>query len=191
MRSDRSTFETRIALLKAENENLKAENEKLRAAAADLHWMSRRYASGRMTYAVGMHNDATRTLLELGVKLSPTGDGTLWAMDGMQTCNEMENAYFEPGHPLATGAVLGLLPNHRLSQSLEAVLGTDPLRAVLRYEAAARAVAAVREDWEEIQCRLPSLARRLRGPLDALDAAADPKLRGRESGSPGAGKTEP
>lgn len=51
-------------------------------AVKDLHWTSRRYCDGRRSYAVGMHNDHTRTLLALGIPLNPTGDGTLWAADG-------------------------------------------------------------------------------------------------------------
>jgi len=56
--------------------------EALLRVAHDLHWMSRRYADGRRSYAVGMFNDHTRSLLGLGVVLNPTGDGTLWAADG-------------------------------------------------------------------------------------------------------------
>lgn len=56
--------------------------EALLFAAEDLHWMARRYADGRQSYAVGMHNDHTRSLLGLGARLNPTGDGTLWAADG-------------------------------------------------------------------------------------------------------------
>lgn len=59
------------------------ENATLRAIARDLHWMARRYADGRMTYAASTVNEHTRTLLALGVKLNPTGDGTIWARDGM------------------------------------------------------------------------------------------------------------
>lgn len=55
--------------------------EKLRQIAADLHWMARRYADGRQTYATGMFNDATRELLRMGVHLSPGADGTIWARD--------------------------------------------------------------------------------------------------------------
>ncbi len=51
-------------------------------AVKDLHWTSRRYCDGARSYAVGMHNDHTRTLLALGIPLNPTGDGTLWAADG-------------------------------------------------------------------------------------------------------------
>lgn len=53
-------------------------------AVKDLHWTSRRYCDGRRSYAVGMHNDHTRTLLALGIPLNPTGDGTLWAADGLR-----------------------------------------------------------------------------------------------------------
>lgn len=59
------------------------ENATLRAIARDLHWMARRYADGRMTYATRLFNDHTRTLLALGVPLNPTGDSTVWARDGM------------------------------------------------------------------------------------------------------------
>lgn len=51
-------------------------------AAQDLQWCSRRYCDGRSSYAPGMHNGHTRTLLGLGVELNATGDGTLYAADG-------------------------------------------------------------------------------------------------------------
>lgn len=60
---------------------MEAENRKLREVAKDLHWLARRYADGRSSYATSLHNDHTRTLLSLGVPLNPTGDGTLWARD--------------------------------------------------------------------------------------------------------------
>lgn len=61
---------------------LKQENELLRRVARDFHWMARRYADGRMTYATGLFNDHTRLLLSLGVELNNC-DGTLFAQDGM------------------------------------------------------------------------------------------------------------
>ncbi len=61
---------------------IKEENEILRLICRDLHWMARRYADGRTSYATGMFNDRTRQLISLGVELSPTGDGTIWARDG-------------------------------------------------------------------------------------------------------------
>jgi hypothetical protein len=69
-----------------------AENEMLRQVAMDLHWMARRYADGRQTYATSLFNDHTRALLKAGVKLNPTGDGTLWARDGAgRSCDHLSD----------------------------------------------------------------------------------------------------
>ena len=51
-------------------------------AATDLQWPAKRYAEGRMTYVVGMVNDATRSLIALGLSITPT-DGNVYAADGM------------------------------------------------------------------------------------------------------------
>ena len=59
-----------------------AEIVALRRIIPDLHWMSRRYADNRKTYAAGLHNGLTRELLALGVELIPGNEG-LWARDGM------------------------------------------------------------------------------------------------------------
>ena len=45
--------------------------------------MARRYADHRSSYAPHTYNQRTRTLLTIGVKLNPTGDGTVWARDQM------------------------------------------------------------------------------------------------------------
>ncbi len=60
-----------------------ADDRELREIAAGLHWMARRYADGRMSYAASSFNAWTRRLLAMGVELNPTGDGTVWARDGM------------------------------------------------------------------------------------------------------------
>ncbi len=60
---------------------LQIENDRLKVIARDLHWMARRYADGRQSYATSLHNDNTRALLAMGVALNATGDGTLWARD--------------------------------------------------------------------------------------------------------------
>lgn len=49
----------------------------------DFHWMARRYADGRMTYATSLFNNHTDALLELGIPLNMTADQTLYAQDGM------------------------------------------------------------------------------------------------------------
>lgn len=61
---------------------LRGENVALRQIAADLHWMARRYADGRRSYAVGMFNRHTLALLKMNVSLNATGDGTIWARSG-------------------------------------------------------------------------------------------------------------
>lgn len=53
----------------------------LRRIVVDLHWMARRYATGRASYATSLFNDHTRALLALGVELNIHGDDTPWARD--------------------------------------------------------------------------------------------------------------
>ena len=60
---------------------LQAENGRLKSIAVHLHWMARRYADGRQSYATSLHNENTRELIAMGVPLNATGDGTLWARD--------------------------------------------------------------------------------------------------------------
>lgn len=62
---------------------LKHQNETLRLIVRNFHWMARRYADGRSTYATRLFNEHVRTLLSMGVELDPTGDETIWARDGM------------------------------------------------------------------------------------------------------------
>lgn len=61
--------------------DLEIENATLKRIVQNLHWMARRYADGRQTYATSMMNEATRDLLRMGVNLNMC-DGTLWARDG-------------------------------------------------------------------------------------------------------------
>lgn len=52
--------------------------------ARTLHWMARRYADGRQTFAAMNFNRATRPLLAAGI-IRPSEDqpdGTVWARDG-------------------------------------------------------------------------------------------------------------
>lgn len=55
----------------------------LKVIAKDLHWMARRYADGRSSYATSLFNRHTRKLLRLGVELNQCGEGTIWARDSM------------------------------------------------------------------------------------------------------------
>lgn len=70
----------------------------------DLHWMARRYADGRETYATSAFNDITKRLLAKGVKLNPTGDKTIWARDaGGRSYDGLTEAQATPGTPEAMG----------------------------------------------------------------------------------------
>lgn len=55
--------------------------EALTNIVVDFHWMGRRYADGRQSYATSLFNEHTRALLAMGVNLNVTGDGTIWARD--------------------------------------------------------------------------------------------------------------
>ncbi len=62
---------------------LKEENNILRRIVADLHWMARRYADGRSSYAVSLFNERVRQLVNLKIRLNPTADGKIFARDSM------------------------------------------------------------------------------------------------------------
>jgi len=77
------------------------ENEILTEAVIDFHYMARRYADGRMTYAANIVNDHTYKLLQMGIVLSPDGfeeslDGTFFAHDGQE--NIERNCFCIPKH---------------------------------------------------------------------------------------------
>jgi len=77
------------------------ENFTLREIAVNLHWMARRYADGRMTYAPGMVNNAVRQLQAMGVKLNICGECTPWARDGMGPgYSGISREEYEMGEPL-------------------------------------------------------------------------------------------
>ena len=49
----------------------------------EIQWMARRYAHGRMTYAVSSYNEAIRLAQRLGMKFDPDPiDGLVEAKDG-------------------------------------------------------------------------------------------------------------
>lgn len=61
---------------------VEAERERWNADLIDLHWMARRYADGRQSYATSLFNDIARRLIAAGIKLNQC-DGTLFARDAM------------------------------------------------------------------------------------------------------------
>lgn len=72
----------------------------LRAIARDLHWMARRYADGRRSYATSLLNEHTRALLAQGVDLNPTADGTIWARDADgRGCDHLTDEEAAAGRP--------------------------------------------------------------------------------------------
>ena len=58
-----------------------AELEALRKIVRDFHWMARRYADGRSSYAPGMFNDHVKTLQSFGFDFHQSAP--LFARDGM------------------------------------------------------------------------------------------------------------
>lgn len=61
-------------------ERLSQRCEVLTYAAKELHWMARRYADNRSSYATSEFNRVTRDLLSLDIKLNGN-DGIIWARD--------------------------------------------------------------------------------------------------------------
>lgn len=58
--------------------------EILEKAIRDIHWMARRYADGRTSYATIMFNKATRSILDMGMELGTENPReSIWAKDGM------------------------------------------------------------------------------------------------------------
>lgn len=85
-------------------QQLRNENAALRRICADLHWMARRYAEGRMTFSPQVVNDATRYLLSIGVPINPTDDGIIWARDGMgRAYDKLTKEEATPGTAAAMG----------------------------------------------------------------------------------------
>ena len=50
---------------------LRAENQQLRRVIYEIHWMARRYATGRSSYAPSMFNDALKVAIDLGCDIKP------------------------------------------------------------------------------------------------------------------------
>lgn len=70
----------------------------------DLHWMARRYADLRSSYAPGVVNRATRWLLEHSLPVNQCAEGIIWARDGMgRRFDGLTEAQATPGTPEAKG----------------------------------------------------------------------------------------
>ena len=50
---------------------LREENQQLRRIINEIHWMARRYATGRRSYAPSMFNDAIKIAIDLGCDIKP------------------------------------------------------------------------------------------------------------------------
>lgn len=110
--------------------------EALATICRDLHWMARRYADGRSSYAPSLFNEHVHTMLRLGVPLNPTADGTIWAYDGMgRDFDHLTDNQATPGTDEALG--VAVLPEGRvfLADQLAELLGTREIaQAVKRVE---------------------------------------------------------
>ncbi len=127
----------------AELTRLRSENEQLRRVTVDLHWMARRYADGRQSYAPSLFNDHVRTLLALGVPLNATGDQTIWAADGNPRCMDV------------TPEDMGPEWAHYQNVIDSVMAGAERLR--LRAEAGEKQVRAIRDYTVELRAREQAL----------------------------------
>lgn len=64
--------------------SLERERDEARQIVRDIHWMARRYADGRMSYAVGMFKDAVKKAADAGWLPEPQNGEGLYAKDGME-----------------------------------------------------------------------------------------------------------
>lgn len=72
----------------------------------DLHWMARRYADERMTYAPGIVNRATNWMIANGIMPNCCYEGSIWARDGMgRDYDKLTDAQATPGTPEAKGEI--------------------------------------------------------------------------------------
>ena len=79
--------------------DLQRQYDELKQAFINIHWMARRYADGRRTYAVGMMNDATRLALAQGIELQKpwfARDGSGREFDGLSDAEYQEAAALDP-----------------------------------------------------------------------------------------------
>jgi len=71
-------------ILTKDIEHIENEMQELTHITKDFHWMARRYADGRISYATSLFNDHVRALLKMGIDLKSTGvKESIWAKDGM------------------------------------------------------------------------------------------------------------
>lgn len=173
-------------------EKLREENAALIAAIRDIHWMARRYADGRRSYAVGMFNDATRKLLAIGALKSESNDadGTVWARDGDNNrgmdglthvqatmgydCNnKIAQRVYE--HAVERESKIDRLSsdNAALAERVRALEGESmTLADALRDECAVIAEALTKAQWIEIGGEKHMLGSMMRKAHDAQEATA-------------------
>jgi hypothetical protein len=80
LRAQNADLSLELANEVAEVHRLRAKLETIAAAVRDLHWMARRYADNRTSYAPHMFNEHTRACLRGGVKFR---GAAIFARDGM------------------------------------------------------------------------------------------------------------
>lgn len=101
----------------------------------DFHWMARRYADGRQTYAPSLFNKDVTSLLEMGIKLDANSDGTIWAKDGGgRDFDRLTDEQLINNSPAAMGDYIPLPRNYHLRKELEN-LAKDPVDLARKFEA--------------------------------------------------------
>lgn len=81
---NKSELYEEVKRLKYENEELKKRMAIIEGAVKEIHWMGRRYAEGRSTYAPYQFNKAVDACLNVGVKFhNLESERDIYARDGM------------------------------------------------------------------------------------------------------------
>jgi hypothetical protein len=137
---------------KKSNKQLQEENIALRAICRDLHWMARRYATGRRSTAPSTLNDHVRKLLELEVSLNPTADGKIWAEDGMgREFDKLTDEMLDPSSPGATGKYIPLPIGTKLDFALREI-ATDAADLLRKWH-------AMKDENEQLKAKLVDLTK--------------------------------
>lgn len=102
-----------------------------------LHWMARRYADGRQSYAPSLFNDQVRILQGMGITLNATGDGTVWAADGNPLCRDVTDEQMGPEWSMYQNNIRAVLEREgnlqKQLQQAEKQLATTAKRQVQTY----------------------------------------------------------
>lgn len=100
----------------------------------------------------GLVNDHTRKLLDLGVKLNPGEEGTVWAEDGMgRDFDGLTEEHLTPGHSIATGHLIGLPEGTYVAEQIRKELGLKEGEGV---GAALERILSLKKEIQDLQKEL-------------------------------------